>query len=89
MLSLSGVADSVTVEGTPRGYTNTVPSFPALSMAQHSTANPILVVVELDKAVTDSRNGNPVAALLTLIEAGTARHYWDRCLALLWQKSDF
>jgi hypothetical protein len=81
VLSLSGVADSVTVKGTPRGYTSTMPSFPALTMAQHCTANPIVVVEEMDKAGTGSRNGDPVAALLTLIEPGTARQYWDRCLA--------
>ena len=81
ILSLSGVADSATVEGTPRGYSSTMPCFPALTMAQHCTANPIIVVDELDKAVSSSRNGDPVAALLTLIEPGTARQYWDRCLA--------
>ncbi|MCY7281507.1 MAG: AAA family ATPase [Sphingomonas bacterium] len=80
ILSLSGVADPTSVEGTPRGYSSTMPCFPALAMAQHSTANPIVVVEELDKACSNSRNGDPVAALLTLIEPGTAREYWDRCL---------
>jgi hypothetical protein len=80
-LSLAGVADSVTVEGTPRGYTSTMPCFPALTIAQHGTANPIIVIEEIDKAGTGSRNGDPVAALLTQIEPGTARQYWDRCLA--------
>ena len=81
VLSLAGVADSVTVEGTPRGYTSTMPCFSALTMAQHCTANPIAVIEEIDKAVSSSRNGDPIAALLTLIEPGTARQYWDRCLA--------
>jgi ATP-dependent Lon protease len=78
---LAGVADSVSIEGTPRGYTTTMPCFPALTMAQHSTANPIVVIEEIYKATSSSRNGNPVAALLTQIEPGTARQYWDRCLA--------
>jgi hypothetical protein len=81
VLSLAGVADSVSIEGTPRGYTTTMPCFPALTMAQHSTANPIVVIEEIYKATSSSRNGNPVAALLTQIEPGTARQYWDRCLA--------
>ncbi len=80
ILSLAGVADSTTVEGTPRGFTNTTPCFPALAMAQHETANPIAVIEEIDKAAASSRHGDPVASLLTLIEPGTARHYWDRCL---------
>jgi hypothetical protein len=39
-LSLAGVADSTTVEGTPRGFTSTMPSFPALIMSQHRTDRP-------------------------------------------------
>ncbi|MGI8943349.1 MAG: AAA family ATPase [Qipengyuania sp.] len=80
ILSLAGVADSTTTEGTPRGFTNTTPCFPALAMSQHQTANPIAVIEEVDKAQASSRHGNPIASLLTLIEPGTARHYWDRCL---------
>ena len=80
ILSLAGVADSTTVEGTPRGSTNTMPCFPALTMAQHGTVNPIVVVEELDKAGVSARHGDPVTALLTLLEPGTAKQYWDRCL---------
>lgn len=80
ILSLAGVADSTSVEGTPRGFTNTTPCFPALAMVQHLTANPIVVIEEVDKAGVGSRHGDPVASLLTLTEPGTARLYWDRCL---------
>ncbi len=80
ILSLAGVADSTTVEGTPRGFTNTLPCFPALTMTQHGTANPIVLIEEVDKAGSSARHGDPVAALLTLIEPGTAKQYWDRCL---------
>lgn len=80
ILSLAGVADATTVEGTPRGFTNTMPCFPALTIAQHGTANPIVVVEEVEKAGISARHGDPVTALLTLIEPGTARQYWDRCL---------
>lgn len=80
ILSFAGVADSTTVEGTARGYSSTMPCFPALTMAQHLTANPVLVIDEVDKSSSGSKNGDPQTALLTLIEPGTARHYWDRCL---------
>lgn len=80
ILSLAGVADSTTIEGTPRGFTSTMPCFPALTMAQHGTANPIVVIEEVDKAANSARHGDPVAALLTLIEPGSAKQYWDRCL---------
>lgn len=80
VLSFAGIADSSTIEGCPRAYINTMPSFPALIMAQHRTANPIAVIDEIDKATRDSRNGDPVSALLTMLEPGTAATYWDRCL---------
>lgn len=80
VLSLAGVADASTFEGSPRAFTNTMPSFPALIMSQHRTANPIAVVDEVDKATRDSRNGDPVAALLSFLEPSTASTYWDRCL---------
>ena len=80
ILSLAGVPDAMTMEGNPRGFTNTMPCFPALTIAQHGTANPIVVAEEVDKAGSSGRHGDPVSALLTLIEPSTARHYWDRCL---------
>jgi len=80
VLSLAGVAVSSTVEGTARGFTSTMPCFPALAMSQHRTANPVLVIDEIDKAEGSSRHGDPVAALLSLIEPGSAKAFWDRCL---------
>ena len=80
MLSLAGVSDASTVEGSPRAFTNTTPCFPALLMSQHRTANPVAVVDEVDKATRDSRHGDPVAALLAFLEPSTAATYWDRCL---------
>jgi hypothetical protein len=79
-LSLAGVADSTTIEGTPRGFSTAMPSFPALIMSQHRTANPIALIEEIDKAGASARHGDPVAALMTMIEPGTARQFWDRCL---------
>lgn len=55
-----------------------MPCFPALTKAQRRTANPIAVIEEIDKA--NARHGDPVAALMTMIEPGTARQFWDRCL---------
>ena len=59
---------------------NTIPCYPALVMSQHGTANPIAVVDEVDKADHSVRHGDPVAALLSLIEPGSAGNFWDRCL---------
>ena len=80
VLSLAGVADASTVEGSPRAFTNTMPCFPALIMSQHRTGNPIAVIDEIEKASPDPRHGDPVAALLAFLEPSTAAAYWDRCL---------
>ena len=79
-LSLAGVPDSTTIEGTPRGFSTTTPSFPALIMSQHRTANPIALIEEIDKAGSSAQHDDPVAALMMMIEPGTARQFWDRCL---------
>lgn len=78
--SMAGVADATSIEGTPRGFNNTMPCLPALAMAQAGVANPVVCLDELDKAGQDSRHGDPLAALLSLIEPGSATAYWDRCL---------
>lgn len=75
VLSLAGVADARTVEGSPRAFTNTTPCFPALLMSQHGTANPIAVVDEVDKTTRDSRQGDPISALLSFLEPSTAATY--------------
>ena len=79
-LDLGGVSDSRTLEGTARGWNNTQPCWPAVAMAQTRTANPVLVLEEVDKAGGSAQGGVPHATLLTMLERETARHYWDKCL---------
>ncbi len=80
LFSMAGMYDASLLTGAPRSYTSPSPSFPAVAMCQTRTANPILVGDELDKVATDRRMGDPLAALLTLIEPITARAYYDKCL---------
>jgi len=80
VFSMAGMYDASLLTGAPRSYTSPSPSFPAVAMCQTHTANPILVGDELDKVATDRRMGDPLAALLTLIEPVTARAYYDKCL---------
>lgn len=79
-LDLAGTSDNRTLEGTARGWTSTQPCWPALVMSQTRTANPVLVLEEVEKAGGSARNGNPLATLLTMIEAETAASFWDKCL---------
>jgi ATP-dependent Lon protease len=77
---LAGSMDAMQIAGSARGWMNTQPCLPAATMAQTRTANPMIIVEEVEKAGCSSRNGDPVAAMLNLIEPESARHYYDRCL---------
>lgn len=79
-LDLGGSSDSRTLEGTARGWTNAQPCWPAVMMSQTMTANPILVLEEVDKAGGSRQGGTPHNVLLTMIERETATEYWDKCL---------
>ena len=79
-LDLGGTSDSRALEGTARGWTNAQPCWPAVGMAQTRTANPVLVLEEVDKAGGSSQGGVPHAVLLTMLERETASNYWDKCL---------
>ena len=43
-------------------------------------ANPVIALEEVDKAGGSARNGNLLATLLTMVEASTAKGYFDKCL---------
>ncbi len=79
-LELGGVSDSRVLEGTARGWANAQPCWPALVMAQTKTANPVLLLEEIDKAGGSNQGGVPHHVLLSLLEAETAREHWDKCL---------
>jgi hypothetical protein len=63
--------------GSPKGWGNTVPSAPVRAVNQTRTSNPVVLVDEIDKAGTSSRNGRLWDALLPHLERETARCYRD------------
>jgi ATP-dependent Lon protease len=63
--------------GSPKGWGNTVPSAPARAVNQTRLSNPVLLVDEIDKAGTSSRNGRLWDALLPFLERETACRYRD------------
>ena len=79
-LDLGGTSDARTLEGTARGWNAAQPCFPAVLMAQTTSANPVVLLEEIDKASGSHANGDPLAVLLTMIEPSTARRYYDKCL---------
>ena len=72
----SGASDNM-FAGSPKGWSNTVPSAPARAVNQMRIANPILMVDEIEKAGTSSRNGRLWDALLPFLERETSARYRD------------
>jgi ATP-dependent Lon protease len=63
--------------GSPKGWGNTVPSAPVRAINLTRTANPVVLVEEIDKAGTSSKNGRLWDALLLHLDRETARTYRD------------
>lgn len=83
-VSFAGANSSVLVNGTERGWSGARPGMAAMAMRNLDCANPLMLVDEVDKAgARDGRNGNPIDAMLTLLEPETSRRAQDICL-LTW-----
>ncbi|HWF98190.1 MAG TPA: AAA family ATPase [Steroidobacteraceae bacterium] len=78
-LGVAGLSDNRLLEGTARGWRDAQPCWPLLVMQQSKSANPLLLVDEIDKAIA-SRNGDVKATLLAMLENDTARAWFDSCL---------
>lgn len=79
-INAGGASDNRMLQGTARGYASAQPALPVLVIARFQTANPIIVVDEVDKVTSDSRNGDLHATLLALLEPESARRWPDECL---------
>lgn len=80
LLPIGGDSDNRSLAGTARGYTGAQPALPIVAMAQHRTANPLIVLDEVEKVSSDRRYGNPHDTLLGMLEPATSLHWYDRCL---------
>jgi len=78
-IGVGGTSDNRLLEGTARGWRDAQPCWPLLAMMRTKSANPVLLVDELDKTVA-SRNGDVRGTLLSMLEAETAREWFDPCL---------
>lgn len=79
-LPLGGDNDNRSLGGTARGWTGAQPALPIVGMAQSGSANPLIVLDELDKVSPEKRNGNAWDTLLSMLEPVTAGAWYDRCL---------
>lgn len=79
-LALAGSSDNRELAGTARGWSTAHASWPVEQLVQLETANPLLVIDEVDKAGGNERNGQPLMSLLTLLERRTSQLFFDECL---------
>jgi hypothetical protein len=66
--------------GTGKAWSNTEPSVPARAVAQSKTANPTVLIDEIDKAAARNWNGRLWDALLPFLDRETAGRYRDQSL---------
>jgi hypothetical protein len=79
-VSASGSADNRALQGTARGWSSAQPALPILIMMNSNSANPVILVDEIDKTAPDGRNGDIRATLLSMLEIETARNWYDEAL---------
>lgn len=80
LLSMAGISSNAELAGSPRGFRHPLPAFPAMAMLRTGTANPFIIIDEVEKAACRDM-GDPLATLLGLTERSTASRYFDGCLA--------
>ena len=80
ILSLAGVSSNAELAGSPRGFRHPQPCFPAMAMLRTGTANPVVIIDEVEKANAGNL-GDPVGTLLGLLERSTARRFFDGCVS--------
>lgn len=75
-ISLAGSTDNRNMEGTTVGWMNARASWPSLTIADRKSANPMLLVDEVEK-VDSTYNGDPRRTLVTMLDPETNHEYHD------------
>lgn len=77
--NMAGMYGTMEVSGNAHGWKDARPSLPSVVMAAGMIANPIILLDEIDKTAAGTA-GDPVEALLPMLEGETAKSYSDPCL---------
>lgn len=79
LVACGGVSDSGGLAATARGWTTSRPCAPFQAIASSNTANPLVVLDEIDKGTpARSQNGSVWASALGILEK--SERYFDPCL---------
>ena len=84
-LSLAGKSDNRDLAGTARGWGTGHPSRVIALINETRTANPIVLLDEIDKAGGSDHNGRITDTLLTLLEPASSTKFYDD---FLWGHAD-
>lgn len=76
IISCGGVADG-NWGGTARRWSTGEPSLPLSALLRTKTANPGLILDEVEKVGTDRNNGNAAESILAMLETETAERFID------------
>lgn len=83
-LAFGGTGDARMLMGTSKGWSGSTASYPVLRILETATANPFIVIDEIEKAQRGSaasNGGDVIAALLNFWETESSARYLDPFLA--------
>ncbi|WP_161539701.1 AAA family ATPase [Paramagnetospirillum kuznetsovii] len=79
-VNVGGSSDNRSLQGTAKGWGSANPTFVLHAMRSTKSANPLIMLDELDKAAEGTRNGSVHQTLLSMLEPATAKAWTDECL---------
>jgi hypothetical protein len=75
-----GATDNRSLAGTARGWSSATPCFPLTTIRRYMTANPIILVEEIDKSGGSARNGRLADTLTAMLDPTVHGAWLDECL---------